>query len=273
MEVKEIKKLFRKTEKLYHYTSFETGLKIIKSGLLRYGRLSDMNDFFENDKLVYKIFNDDPRQNIEENYSALDLTYNEIYNYRQISFTAEEKKGDKKGFDLHQMWGLYAQKGEGVCLVFDKQTIVECLLASGEDCIFQRVSYIPQKHCDPSSYNSNSSSIDGIISEVKTNRELLFFHKRKEWKSEQEFRIIKRCPINRKEEYFDFGEALKFIIVSSKLKDTDDARYQENLLILTDLGKDIPILTYGNGFFNYSLNFLDGEGEIWNSDKGYNNSF
>ena len=27
------------------------------------------------------------------------------------------------GFDLHTMWGLYADKGYGVCLVFDKDKL------------------------------------------------------------------------------------------------------------------------------------------------------
>ena len=44
--------------------------------------------------------------------------------YRQISLTIDDMEQNKLGFDLHQMWGLYADKGKGVCLVFDKDTKV-----------------------------------------------------------------------------------------------------------------------------------------------------
>lgn len=43
--------------------------------------------------------------------------------YRQISLTIDDMEQNKLGFDLHQMWGLYADKGKGVCLVFDKDTL------------------------------------------------------------------------------------------------------------------------------------------------------
>ena len=32
--------------------------------------------------------------------------------YRQISLTIDDMEQNKLGFDLHQMWGLYADKGK-----------------------------------------------------------------------------------------------------------------------------------------------------------------
>ena len=40
-------------EKLYHFTSFDTALKIIESNRLRFGRMNNMNDIHENDKIVF----------------------------------------------------------------------------------------------------------------------------------------------------------------------------------------------------------------------------
>jgi len=37
-----IKEQFEKTEKLYHFTSFDTALKIIESNRLRFGRLDNI---------------------------------------------------------------------------------------------------------------------------------------------------------------------------------------------------------------------------------------
>ncbi|WP_444391663.1 hypothetical protein [Prevotella sp.] len=40
-------------KKLYHYTKFDTAIKILESHSLRFGRLHNMNDIHENDKLSY----------------------------------------------------------------------------------------------------------------------------------------------------------------------------------------------------------------------------
>ena len=39
------KEQFEQTEKLYHFTKFDTALKIIESNRLIFGRLDNMNDF------------------------------------------------------------------------------------------------------------------------------------------------------------------------------------------------------------------------------------
>lgn len=116
-----IKEQFEKTEKLYHFTKFEAALKIIESNHLRFGRLSNVNDIHENDKIVCVDTNSQQRSGFSS--ETLDALRDEIYKYRQISLTAEGKTGDNLGFNLHQMWGLYADKGEGVCLVFDKEEL------------------------------------------------------------------------------------------------------------------------------------------------------
>lgn len=112
---------FMNMKKLYHYTKFDTAIKILESHSLRFGRLHNMNDIHENDKLSYvdttgTLINSFPSD-------VLDAIDCEMAKYRQISLTADDDKQGKLGFDLHQMWGLYADKGQGVCLVFDKDTL------------------------------------------------------------------------------------------------------------------------------------------------------
>lgn len=113
-----IKEQFEQTEKLYHFTKFDTALKILESNRLRFGRLDNMNDIHENDKIEFVDSNNQPINRFPSR--VLDALHDEIYKYRQISLTADDKPSDKLGFNLHQMWGLYAEKGEGVCFVFDK---------------------------------------------------------------------------------------------------------------------------------------------------------
>lgn len=116
-----MKEEFMNMKKLYHYTKFDTAIKILESHSLRFGRLHNMNDIHENDKLSYvdttgTLINSFPSD-------VLDAIDCEMAKYRQISLTADDDKQGKLGFDLHQMWGLYADKGQGVCLVFDKDTL------------------------------------------------------------------------------------------------------------------------------------------------------
>lgn len=271
-----IKEQFEKTEKLYHFTSFDTALKIIESNRLRFGRLDNMNDIHEADKIMFvnengQLFDKFPSK-------LLDALHDEVYRYRQISLTADDPEGGKKGFDLHQMWGLYADKGEGVCLVFDK-----CELEKNYDMINiqkQRVIYNNTEELK-SFVISLSQKLEDVPAEIKNNITEIFFHKRKEWEHEQEYRLLKRCPNIAGEEYLLLGHALKFVILSSKLRNIDEVRYFNNIKDVKDklkkvkekrkigMAGTIPVLVYGNGLFDYSLVTDNGEEELWNSENGY----
>ena len=265
------------TEKLYHFTSFDTALKIIESNRLRFGRLNNMNDIHEADKIMFIDENGQPFDKFPS--ELLDALHDEIYRYRQISLTADDPEGGKKGFDLHQMWGLYADKGEGVCLVFDK-----CELEKNYDMKNiqkQRVIYNNTEELE-SFVISLSQKPEDIPAEIKNNILKIFFHKRKEWEHEQEYRLLKRCPNTTKEEYLLLGHSLRFIILSSKLRNIDEVGYFKNIEVIEEkmkkveearkMGKAgaVPVLIYGNGLYDYALCTDDGEEELWNSKGGYN---
>ena len=268
-----IKEQFEKTEKLYHFTSFDTALKIIESNHLRYGRLNNMNDIHENDKIVFVDANNHPTDNFPSD--VLDELYDEIYKYRQISLTADDNEGDKDGFDLHQMWGLYADKGEGVCLIFDKKELEK---GFGSATLHDRVSYDKTVN---SYYISLSNTADKVSVEIREHANEIFFHKRREWEHEQEYRLLRRCPLATREEYLFLGHALKFVILSSRLHNLDEVLYFKKIKNIKDkiektekarnrgeVGR-IPVLVYGNGLLDYALCTEDGTEELWNSNDGY----
>ena len=268
-----IKEQFEKTEKLYHFTSFDTALKIIESNHLRYGRLNNMNDIHENDKIVFVDANNHPTDKFPSD--VLDELYDEIYKYRQISLTADDNEGDKDGFVLHQMWGLYADKGEGVCLIFDKKELEK---GFGSATLHDRVSY--DKTVD-SYYISLSNTADKVSVEIREHANEIFFHKRREWEHEQEYRLLRRCPLATREEYLFLGHALKFVILSSRLHNLDEVLYFKKIKNIKDkiektekarnrgeVGR-IPVLVYGNGLLDYALCTEDGTEELWNSNDGY----
>lgn len=177
---------FNNTNKLYHYTKFDTAIKILESNSLRYGRLHNMNDIHENDKLSYVDLSGTTISSFPSD--VLNAIDDEMEKYRQISFTIDDKKHNKFGFDLHQMWGLYAEKGQGLCLVFDKEILCKKL---DDNVIHGAISY--NKTVD-SFYMANSNNSQTIPSDIHKQVKKLFFYKRKEWEHEQEYRLIKRCP-------------------------------------------------------------------------------
>lgn len=254
-------KEFEKMNKLYHFTSFDTALKILQSNSLRYGRLNNMNDIHENDKLSYVDTTGWPKHDFP--LDVLEAIADEMIKYRQISFSKDDIRHNKLGFDLHQMWGLYADKGKGVCLVFDKELLEKSFQ---DDIVYGPVSYDEQV-C--SEYISKSNDPNCIHSEIYSNVKALFFNKRKEWEHENEYRLIKRCSNVNKEEYLDFGSSLKYIILSSSIEEIDSVLFVNRIKELR-LHINIQILLYGNGLCNYSLCDVDHENMIWNSLEGYN---
>ena len=95
--------------KLYHYTSFESFVKIWLSQKILLGSIENVNDFME-----YK-------HTVEvNNPCCLPLTeaFNDVrMSFRQLSFTLDDDR--MEGFKNPMMWGQYANKGRGVCMEFD----------------------------------------------------------------------------------------------------------------------------------------------------------
>ena len=171
--------------------------------------------------------------------------------YRQISLTIDDMEQNKLGFDLHQMWGLYADKGQGVCLVFDKDTLCNNL---DKDVQHINVSY---DKAVESFYIAKPNDFQSIQHDIQKQIKKIFFHKRNEWEHEQEYRLIKRCPNLEKEEYVDYGEALKYIILNSVIEDTDSVKFKKNVEKLnkhTQNGAGARILMPFSPFFTVRWN-------------------
>ena len=113
---------FQEMSRLYHFTSFDSACKIIKSGKLRFSKAWRLNDLIESDRVVGE-------RTISErllvNRPYLLNAEAEMRKYQQISFAQDRECNGMEylGFDLHSMWGLYADKGYGVCLVLDKDKL------------------------------------------------------------------------------------------------------------------------------------------------------
>lgn len=172
--------LFDNFEPLYHFTSFESAIKILATKKLRFGKMCRMNDPNESFRPLFiqsEIITEDA-------YTQLAQLNDELEHYQQISFACDSKK--LCGFQLQNMWGNYADSGNGVCLVFDRGIIVKGLNHRN----YGNIKY--SKNYDPSIMLSYVSETDSPKVYIQSHMRSLFFCKSIEWQWEQEFRIVKR---------------------------------------------------------------------------------
>jgi len=210
--------------KLYHFTKFDTGLRILLSRSLKFGHLSQMNDVYENNKnILNKItncYNDVNTDNIND----------EINHYEQISLTEDRNNLGRMGFELHQLWGKYADCGKGVCLIFNKDELLSKVIE--KECVHGPVEY---KIDLSQNVNTDIESNDMVEKRVKQNYNNIFFIKRKEWEHEQEYRIVKRFYSKSEEHYLDIGDSIKYVILfNTNTKKFDEKAKKEYQSFITN---------------------------------------
>lgn len=255
-----INRRFEKMNRLYHFTTYDSACMILKSKQLKFGKHFRMNDLIESEKIVFQRTYIDMGK---DKYNGL-YAEKEMNRYQQISFAQDRVIGGTlyEGFNLHTMWGLYAERGYGVCLVFDKDK-----LKLGENDYARDVVY--EDWVMPGYVFKNHSKA-GIRAEIWHRRDEIFFIKRKEWEREQEFRIIRRAKQSRDDEFLDISDSLSFIIITKDYavslgESIWDGIYFKHLRYLS--GRK-PILWYTPSIDGYSL-FYDSYDTMWTEEDGF----
>ena len=166
--------IFKSIDKLYHYTSLSALAGILKSGILRFGVLPRMNDITEAVKEIYLQHDND-----NTNWDNISRVEEELKHIGLISLTQD---GTRAGYAINSMWGHYAEKGEGCCIIFDKEGIIkEC------NKLGFRYGCVTYDGAAPDIIvNNNHNDIGLLESSFDEN----FLHKSQDWENEQEFRIV-----------------------------------------------------------------------------------
>lgn len=232
---------FRGTAHLYHYTSFESAIKIIASNQILFSKMDSLNDINE--------------QNGSEVLCAKEYSHRiskALSNYRQISLTTD-KKG-KFGYDIPAMWGHYAQKGEGVCLIFQKEGLIKTVKRRNTTLYSKEVDYFDTLNPQDFLYEQRYGTMESFINSKK---DILFFHKSKDWRYEQEYRVI---SIKKNPKPLNVRKSLVGIILYSRTHDLflNSIEYK----VLSKIDKRL-------GFYRYST-LLD-KGTLYNIDGEVNN--
>ena len=218
---------------LFHYTKFESALRIIASQSLKFGRFDNMNDIAEVKREVFGMIS--PEKILKE-----------LEKYQSISFTKDVSS--RRGFFIDSLWGYYADKGNGVCLVFDKKKIE----TKAKEQFGARVVIKPIKYpCNV----SNAIFVEGeskkeVKKFIEENIDGIFFTKSIDWQLEQEYRVLlKDCD---KQENLIFDEDTLIAVILC-LPKSENYKTTSEYKILRKLLSETPILYYTTKLGNKEL--------------------
>lgn len=216
---------------IFHYTNLNAAIKIILSNSLKFGEFANMNDIAESYRdLLDNIDSQTLRRILSE--------------YRSISLT-EDTSNSERGFAIDCLWGYYAEKGQGVCLVFDKEKLL--------------VRYEQQYACKGVPEDKSIKYIEDyqnlVIAKGNTEEEIrsyvdnhifeIFYEKDSCWSYEKEIRLLTKSKDNDERCYLPFEDSLIAAIICVQ---SNDYKESEQYKLLSKL-KD----TYGFGIYNYSI--------------------
>jgi len=148
-------------KRLYHFTSFDSFVKIWLSKRLLFAPVANVNDVEE---ACWSVSSSNPQQ------LPLYYAYNELRNeYKQISLSMD-KDSATKGWMSPFMWGVYGDKRKGVCIEIDysklnfRNTMLKDVVAYKK--IFNPIELAPEM-----------KSMKDILVYLKRYRKRIFFTK------------------------------------------------------------------------------------------------
>lgn len=225
---------------VFHFTRFDSALRILATKSLKFGRLENMNDIAEVKRDIYGMI-------------PADTINKELSKYQSISLTLD--KPSHRGFYIDPLWGHYAQEGNGVCLVFDIDKLSQKVIEQfGKGATIAKIRY--------SSKHSNAVFTKGdsqreMEKYIKHNLKSVFFTKSLDWKYEQELRIlIKVDDAHDKYLYWDDALITVILCLPKVVKYTESYEFK----ILKSILVDTPILNYTTSLGNKML--IDENGNL-----------
>lgn len=203
---------------LYHYTKYDTFLKILNSSSLKSSQLCKMNDLNEADLSNLDWTRDflmmwDAQNYIQTQCSLICFSQN--YEVESVC---------REGANHPAMWSHYAENSNGVCLVFDRNDLIEI----NEDRLnkvfykFEAIDYTWNHNPRVDICLEKYSNVSEFIHE---NYRELFYKKDLDWSNEWEVRLFAETPLL---ELHIIG-AIKHIVLGKKLIE-DKLRMRELLV-------------------------------------------
>lgn len=195
--------------KLYHYTGFDTFIYYILPEMrLKFFPFSTSNDPFEFSRLFQIDLSD---FSIQYGNELAKEYFNQMNKYRFVCFS--KSKANIEGYKLPTMWAHYGEKHNGVCLEIDlemldlknfkKGSIIKKQVRYGISTSENKIILgLPRTN-----ENINEFIRRSISEHIKTWELTNLFTKLKDWKIENEYRIVYKDD-NDSEQFIDISNAL-----------------------------------------------------------------
>lgn len=224
-------------EVLFHYTTREAALEhIVPDRQLRLSPYSAMRDPLENKWLFhcsYSVPDDMPDSDPEHPERTAELIKREAAAIREgakvLSLTLDAEAFGRgaelfgRGWARARMWEQYAENHAGVCLVFDRQSVIEEVTASlnaqGMPAPYNRLVEYTERGTGaglPLNLNEIGEVDPQWVRElVEKRKDELFFLKTTDWETEREYRFVVTSD-KPGHVLAHTGEALKAVVVGER---------------------------------------------------------
>jgi hypothetical protein len=217
-------------EKVFHYTTLDRLIgKILPNNTLLLNRFSRSYDPVEK----YRIFTKIKFSKKGDIVPSIDRkTDNKVAkNFRFVCFTKDLDNQSVQNFHGHllpRMWAQYANRNRGVCLVFDKQKLLEKFTQQYPGYFDCDVSYdLDNGHFSELEETQGLNySLDQLLSDNKLKKKLLF-GKISDYEYEREWRVVIHDD-KQDETFLRFEDSLIAIVFGSAIRTINNKRIFKN---------------------------------------------
>jgi hypothetical protein len=259
------------TMHLCHYTTAEAAFThILPKGTLRMSAYRNMRDPFENkrprlrsgtaygsddrDEFIHRF--DEMEQEVgkaRDAYCLLSLTRGDD----SLVGTADARFGCP--WARARMWEQYADTHAGVCLIFDRQRLVDAMVeALGErgSMWHQPVKYTPSgfigSHAAIMSLDTRGeTTAEYVRDHVARHHDEFFFLKTDDWATEFEYRFVWRRPDDDlllraipPSRLVRYGDALRYVVLGERFPDW---QVQSAAAVTGDSGAELRVMSWDRG--------------------------
>lgn len=253
---------------LYHYTSSDTALRhILRTGTLLLNSFSRVNDPRESKHWDLSPYIRADANLTLEQYDAISKEISQILkaNAKLICFSQDKQSSQnvwqpeallKRGFAKPAMWHHYANKHNGVCLMFNREKLLGTInkQLNAEKLFYGKVAYsdkgiIPKMKNDAFIINllsvrDSESYFLAIQDHFDYWYEELFLKKLSDWSNEDEYRCV-YLDDNPEPLLVEFGDSLEAIVIGERA--TND-NHDDFLRYCVMYKADIADLKWHNGY-------------------------
>ena len=205
---------------LFHYTKFESFLKILDGMTLRSSPLCKMNDLNEADLSELDWNSDFLMMCNAQDYVRTKCSVISFSQNYEVDFVCRE------GSNHSALWAHYADDSEGVCIVLDRDSLLEVNKDRLEH-IFYKLEDVEYTWNHGPSLKVSKEKYSSVSEFVQKNYRELFFKKDIDWTNEGEARLFLESP----QEYLNIRGAIKHIVLGKKLVE-DKSKMRKLLSII-----------------------------------------